>query len=163
MKQNRLSISFAQSIIGLAMITSLWAPAFGQDSDLTIVRSRAEHLAERRKIQQAYPELVRALRTLHLPPDKMAEVEKKLKHSELTTRAVREELQSLFAEESRQDYDRQATNPARTDELRTSLKHATEQLQSDIKTLLTPQQAEQFDRHVQKQVRQKETRGKRSR
>src|SRR5215510_15127896 len=71
-------------------------------------RSRGEYSAERRKTETAFPEVVRALRTLHLPPDKMREAEAKLMRSEVETRAAREELQSLTQKAEGQEYKRRS-------------------------------------------------------
>lgn len=75
--------------------------------------SRSELLVERRKVENAFPDLVRALRTLHLAPDKMREVEEKLRRAEVETRAAREELQSLSKKEEGQEYQGRPENSAR--------------------------------------------------
>lgn len=111
-------------------------------------RSRTEHLAERQKVETAFPDVIRALRTLRLPPDKRNQVEAKLQRAELETRATREELQSLSQKREGQYYERRSGNSARVAELRTSLQRSTEQLQSDIKALLPPQQRGQFDKQL---------------
>jgi len=108
---------------------------------------------EQRKVEQAYPELMRALRLLQLPPDKIAEARTRLKRHEATTRATRQELQVLDEENDRQGYDRPTLRSAAADELRASLQRSTAQLHSEIKTLLTPQQCDEFERHLQQQTR----------
>lgn len=118
-------------------------------------RSRGEYSAERRKTENAFPEVVRALRTLHLPPDKMREAEVKLRRSEVETRAAREELQSLIQKAEAQDYNRRSDNSARVTELRTNLQKSTDQLHSQIKTLLTPQQRDQFDKYLRRPIRER--------
>jgi Spy/CpxP family protein refolding chaperone len=115
-------------------------------------RSRGEYSAERRKTENAFPEVVRALRTLQLPADKMREAEAKLMRSEVETRAVREELQSLI---QAQEYNRRSGDSARVGELRTNLQKSRDQLHSEIKTLLTPQQRDQFDKHLRRQTRER--------
>jgi Spy/CpxP family protein refolding chaperone len=128
------------------------SPAMAQHVEAPQFRSRAEQLTARRNLEKAYPEVMRALRTLRLSSDKMIEAESKLRRSEAASRAAREELQSLDDENARQGYNREARS-ARADELRGSLKQSTDQLHSEIKTLLTPQQRDQFDQRVQKLTR----------
>jgi len=113
--------------------------------------SRGEYSAERRKTENAFPEVVRALRTLQLPPDKMREAESKLMRSEVATRAAREELQSLTQKAQAQEYNRRSDDSARVAELRTNLQKLKDQLHSEIKSLLTQQQQEQFERRLQKE------------
>ena len=111
-------------------------------------RSRGQYSAERRKTENAFPEVVRALRTLHLSADKMREAEAKLMRSEVETRAAREELQSLT---QAQEYNRRSGDSARVTELRTNLQKSTDQLHSEIKSLLTSQQRDEFDKHLRRQ------------
>ena len=118
-------------------------------------RSRGEYSAERRKTENAFPEVVRALRTLHLPPGKMREAEAKLTRSEVETRAAREELQSLIQKGEAQEYNRRSDDSARVAELRTNLQKSKDQLHSEIKTLLTPQQRDQFDKYLRRQIRER--------
>lgn len=134
------------------LIVAASSPTFAQQSDVPQYRSRAEYIAARRELEKAFPEVSRALRTLHLPPDKMREAQDKLRQSEASTRAARQELKALEEENRRQGYSRE--NPsARAEELRASLKQSTDQLHSEIKTLLTPQQRDQFEQRLQKQNR----------
>ena len=74
----------------------------------------------------------------------------KLRRFETATRVAREELNALLQQEVRQGYNRQS-NSERVNELRSRLQQARDQLQSEIKTLLTPQQREQFERRLQKE------------
>lgn len=130
--------------------------AFAQDpATVPQFRSRSEHLAESRKVETAFPDLVRALRTLHLPPDKMNQAEAKLRRSEVETRPARQELQSLLQKQQGQDYERRSGNSSRVAELRTSLQALTDQLHSEIKGLLTQQQRDQLNRHLQRQTRER--------
>jgi hypothetical protein len=126
------------------------SPVLAQDVEAPQFRSRAEQLAARRNLEKTYPEVVRALRSLHLPSDKTIEAESKLRRSEAATRAAREELQSLEDQNARQGYNREVKS-ARADELRASLKQSTDQLHSEIKSLLTPQQRDRFEQRMQKQ------------
>jgi anti-sigma28 factor (negative regulator of flagellin synthesis) len=118
-------------------------------------RSRSEYSAERRKTENAFPEVVRALRTLHLPPDKLREAEAKLTHSEVETRSTHEELELLTQKAQTQDYGRRSDDSARVAELRTNLQKSTDQLHSEIKTLLTPQQRVQFDKYMRRQIHER--------
>jgi hypothetical protein len=127
-------------------------PLMGQGASTPVYRSRAEYVAARRELEKSFPEVTRALRTLHLPPDKMREAQAKLRQSEASTRAARQELQMLEEENRRQGYDR-ATKSARADELRASLQRSTDQLHTEIKNLLTPQQRDQFEQRSQKEKR----------
>ena len=120
--------------------------------------SRGEYSAERRKTENAFPEVVRALRTLHLPPDKMREAEVKLRRSEVETRAAREELQLLTQKAQAQDYSGRSDNSARVTELRTNLQKSTDQLHKQLKTLLTPQQRDQFDKYLRRPIRERGSR-----
>jgi DNA repair exonuclease SbcCD ATPase subunit len=111
--------------------------------------SRSEHLAQRRKVEAAFPEVIRALRTLHLSPDKINQAEARLQRSEMETRAAREELQSLTEKQQGQDHARRSGDSTRVAELRANLQRSTEQLHSDVKQLLTPQQRAQYDKQLQ--------------
>ena len=143
-------------IVGLTGVGGhLFSPPLAQDVDVPRFRSRSEHVAEQRKVEKAFPEISRALRSLHLPPDKVADARTKLKRSEAATRAARQELQALEVENERQSYNRQSTKTARAEELRSTLQQSTDQLQTEIKTLLNQNQREQFDRHLQKRARHK--------
>ena len=117
--------------------------------------SRGEYSAERQKTENAFPQVARALQTLHLPPDKMREAEAKLMRSQVETRAAREELQLLTQKAQAQDYSRRSGDSARVTELRTNLQKSTDQLHSEIKTLLTPQQRNQFDKYLRRQIRER--------
>lgn len=152
MKQYRLVIL----CFGLLIVAGpLRSPAFAQDADAPRYRSRAELVAARRNLEQTFPETVRALRTSRLSPDKLNEAEGKLRRSEAATRVARQELQLIEDENQRQGYNREARS-ARADELRASLKQATDQLHSEIKTLLTPQQRDRFERRLQNQNRRRQ-------
>lgn len=119
-------------------------------------RSRTERIAEQRKVEAAFPDFARALRVLHLPPQKMAEARTILNRHEAETRAAREELQQLVDEQTRQGYHSRNTESPRVAELRTAFQQATDNLRAEIKVLLTPQQREQLDRHLQKRDRHKD-------
>jgi hypothetical protein len=110
--------------------------------------SRGDYSAERRKTENAFPEVVRALRTLQLPADKMREAEAKLMRSEVETRVARAELQSLI---QAQEYNRRSGDSARVTELRTNLQKSTDQLYSEIKSIFTPQQRDEFDKYLRRQ------------
>ena len=138
-------------LIGVALIIfggSSFSVTFSQEVEAPQLRSRAEQVAARRNLEKTFPEVVRALRTLRLPADKMIEAEGKLRRSEAATRAAREELQSLEDETARQGYG--DARSERANELRASLQQSTDQLHSEIKSLLTPQQRDHFDQRVQK-------------
>ena len=157
MNYQRLTTFVATALtwaIGAAIVFQS-LPTHAQDSNNVTFRSRAELLANRRKVDEAFPEVIRALRTLHLPPHKIAEAETKLRLSESATRAARQELQALEVENERQSYNRQSTKTERAEELRSSLQQSKDQLHADIKTLLDQNQREQFDRHLQKRGRHK--------
>jgi len=85
----------------------------------------------------------------------LREAEAKLTHSEVETRAAREELQSLTQKAEAQDYGRRSDDSARVGELRTNLQKSKDQLHSEIKTLLTPQQRAQFDKYMRRQIRER--------
>lgn len=147
------SISLIRAILICAgAIVFQSSPVVGQGDAKVVFRSRAEYIAARRNLEQTFPELLSALRTLRLPPDKMHEVEARLRVSENSIRAARQELRALEEDNEKQGYSRESKS-ARAEELRASLKQSTDQLESEIKNLLTPQQREQFDRHLQKQNR----------
>lgn len=133
----------------ITLVSASFSPTLSQDVDVPQHRSRSEHLAARRNLEKVFPEVVRALRTLRLSSDKVMEAEGKLRQSEAATRAAREELQIIEDENARQGYGREARS-TRADELRASLKQSTDQLHAEIKTLLTPQQRDQFDHRLQK-------------
>ena len=144
----------------LIIVSGFCGQTLAQDlSPAPQFRSRSESLAERRKVENAFPDLIRVLRTLHLPPDKMSEAETKLRRSEVETRATREELQSLTQKAERQNYNRHSSDNARATELRRNLQDSTDRLQSEIKGLLTQQQRDQFDRQLKRPnpKREKET------
>ena len=124
-----------------------------QDPETPQYRSRAELLAARRDLEKTFPEVVRALRTLRLPADKMDEARIKLRQADATTRAARQELQTLEAENNQQGCGPRSTTSKRADELRASLQQSSDQLQSEIKPLLNPKQREQFERQLAKRVR----------
>lgn len=146
----KLSVRFICSLALTAV--AICSQALAQDPAApSQFRSRSEHTVERRKTETAFPEVVRVLRTLHLPPDKMREAEAKLMRSEAETRAAREELQSLTQRAGGQEYNRRSETSARVTELRTNLQKSTDQLHSEIKSLLTPQQRDEFDKHLRRQ------------
>jgi len=151
MKQMSVRLILSLAIVGVALCSQVVA----QDQAVPQFRSRGEYSAERRKTENAFPEVVRALRTLHLPPGKMREAEAKLTRSEIETRAAREELQSLIQKAEAQDYGRRSVDSARIAELRTNLQKSTDQLHSKIKTLLTPPQRDQFDKYMRRQIRER--------
>src|SRR5215467_6731532 len=115
-------------IFSLALIAGAYGSHVYAQNPATVPQfhSRSEHLAQVRKVETAFPDVVRALRTLHLPPDKMNQAEAKLQRSEVETRAAREELQSLQKQQV-QDYERRSANSARLAELRSGLQRSTEQ------------------------------------
>jgi hypothetical protein len=135
-------------ILSLALIAVAYCSHVAAQDTATAPQfhSRSEHLEQRRKVETAFPDVIRALRTLHLPPGKMNQAEAKLQRSELETRAARAELQSLSQKQQGQDYERRSANSARVAELRAGLQKSTEQLDSDIKALLTPPQRNQYDK-----------------
>ena len=151
MKQMSVRLILSLAIVGVALCSQVVA----QDQAVPQFRSRGEYSAERRKTENAFPDVVRALRTLHLPPGKMREAEAKLTRSEIETRAAREELQSLIQKAEAQDYGRRSVDSARIAELRTNLQKSTDQLHSEIKTLLTPPQRDQFDKYMRRQIRER--------
>jgi len=151
MKQMSVRLILSLAIVGVALCSQVVA----QDQAVPQFRSRNEYSAERRKTENAFPDVVRALRTLHLPPGKMREAEAKLTRSEIETRAAREELQSLIQKAEAQDYGRRSVDSARIAELRTNLQKSTDQLHSEIKTLLTPPQRDQFDKYMRRQIRER--------
>jgi predicted nucleic acid-binding Zn-ribbon protein len=139
-------------------LVAMYSQALAQDPVAAPqFRSRSEYSAERRKTENAFPEVARALRTLHLPPDKMREAEAKLMRSEVETRTAREELQSLIQKAEGQEYNTRSDS-ARVTELRANLQKSTDQLHSEIKTLLTPQQRGQFDKYLRRQIRERGSR-----
>lgn len=140
---------FVRILVPFAMVSSL-SPVLAQTGESDQFRSRSEYRAYHRKVEQAFPELVRAMRTLHLSPEKTAEIKAKLRGSEAATRATRQELQSLEENNKQQGYGRESKS-ARADELRALLKQSTDQLHSELKALLTPQQRDQLERRLQKQ------------
>ena len=145
MKQSRGRLVLLLLITALAACSHVYA----QDTAAAPqFRSRGQYSAERWKTENAFPEVVRALRTLHLSADKMREAEAKLMRSEVETRAAREELQSLT---QAQEYNRRSGDSARVTELRTNLQKSTDQLHSEIKSLLTSQQRDEFDKHLRRQ------------
>ena len=145
MKQSRGRLMLLLLITALAACSHVLAqdPAAAPQ-----FRSRGQYSAEWRKTENAFPEVVRALRTLHLPADKMREAEAKLMRSEVETRVAREELQSLT---QAQEYNRRSAESARVTELRANLQKSTDQLHSEIKSMLTPQQRDEFDKHLRRQ------------
>jgi len=151
MKQMSVRLILSLAIVGVALCSQVVA----QDQAVPQFRSRNEYSAERRKTENAFPDVVRALRTLHLPPGKMREAEAKLTRSEIETRAAREELQLLTQKAEAQDYGRRSVDSSRIAELRTNLQKSTDQLHSEIKTLLTPPQRDQFDKYMRRQIRER--------
>ena len=151
MKQMSVRLILSLAIVGVALCSQVVA----QDQAVPQFRSRGEYSAERRKTENAFPEVVRALRTLHLPPDKLREAEAKLTRSEVETRSTREELELLTQKAQTQDYGRRSDDSARVAELRTNLQKSTDQLHSEIKTLLTPPQRDQFDKYMRRQIHER--------
>ena len=150
MKQRRLHIWR----ILACLLTAVWISSFSaisaQEPEAPRYHSRAELNAARQDLAKIFPEETRALRTLHLPPDKVAQVESKLRRFEATTRSAREELQALLQQDLKQGYNRQS-NSQRVNELRTSLQQLEDQLHLQIKSLLSKQQQEQFERRLKKE------------
>jgi hypothetical protein len=135
------------------LLTAVWVFSFSvsaQEAEAPRYHSRAELASARQNLAKTFPEETRALRTLHLPPDKVAQVESKLRRFEVTTRGAREELQTLLQQEVPQGINRPSKSQ-KVNELRTSLEQAKNQLHSQIKSLLTTQQQEQFERRLQKE------------
>jgi hypothetical protein len=131
------------------MLACHLSPAIAQESASVRVHSLAEYLAERRKVEVAFPEFTRALRVLHLPPEKLAQAESILRRYEAETRTARQELQQLVGERTPRYGDRNPEHPRAT-ELRSGLQQSRDNLHTEIKGVLTPQQREQLDRHLQK-------------
>src|SRR5688572_18302039 len=98
MKRRRVSGRILLFALLTTLAGSLFASVLAQDDGAPRFRSRSEQVSEQRKLKQAFPELVRALRTLHLSPDKMNQVATKLRRSEDATRSARQELQLLDEE-----------------------------------------------------------------
>ena len=136
--------------IGISAAAFIVSPTFAQDAEQPRFRSRSELTAARQQIEKNFPQEIRALRALHLPPDKAREAEMKLQRVAAVTRSAREELQNLEQLEGRQGYNLRSSSE-RVHELRTKLQQAREQLQAELKTLFTPQQREQFERRLQKE------------
>ena len=136
----------------VVMLGAIWmfSSVSAQEPEAPRYHSRADVTAARQNLAKAFPEETRALRTLHLSPDKVAQVESKLRRFETTTRTTREELQTLLQQDVKQGYNRQS-NSQRVNELRSSLQQSKDQLHLQIKSLLTKQQQEQFDRRLQKE------------
>lgn len=153
MRHNRILIACLRSSLAtacVAMMAFQLSPALAQDSAGVKVHSRAEYLAERRKVEVAFPEFTRALRVLRLPPEKLAQAEGILRRYEAETRTARQELQQLVGDRTRQGYSGGDTEPSRATELQSGLQQTNDRLHTEIKGVLTPQQGEQLDRHLQK-------------
>lgn len=139
--------------LGLVLLASVLFPlslVHAQEPEVPRYHSRAELNAARQDLAKTFPEETRALRTLHLPPDKVAQVESKLRRFEATTRGDREELHALLQQDLKQGYNRQS-NSQRVNELRTNLQQSKDQLHLQIKSLLSKQQQEQFERRLKKE------------
>ena len=107
--------------LGLLLLVSVLSPSLSvraQESEQPRYRSRAELIAARQNLQRTFPEEMQALRALHLPPEKAAEAELKLRRSEAATRGAREELQALL-QQDRQGYNHRSSSE-RANELRLS-------------------------------------------
>lgn len=162
MRHNQLPIACLRSSLitaCMAVIAFQLSPAMAQDGSDVKFHSRAEHLADRRKVEVAFPELTRALRVLHLPPEKLAQAENILKRYEAETRSARQELQHLVGEQTRQGLSGRGTEPPRATELRNGLQQSKNNLHTEIKGSLTPQQREQLDKHLQKRDPHKNLKG----
>ena len=126
MNYQRLTTFVATALtwaIGAAIVFQS-LPTHAQDSNNVTFRSRAELLANRRKVDEAFPEVIRALRTLHLPPHKIAEAETKLRLSESATPAARQELRALEEENNRQGVRTSIGEIARADGPRANLQQS---------------------------------------
>jgi len=147
MKQGRRHIT-------ACLLTAVWifscSLISAQEPEAPRYHSRAELTAARQNLAKTFPEETRALHALRLSPDKIAQVESKLRRFEMTTRSTREELQTLLQQDVTQGYNRPSRSQ-RVNELRTSLQQAKDQLHSQIKSLLTREQQEQFERRLQKE------------
>jgi len=150
MKQDRRHIWRIPACLLIAVWGFSFSSVSAQEPEAPRYHSSSELAAARQNIAKIFPEEIHALRTLHLTPDKVAEAEMKLRRYETATRVAREELNALLQQEVRQGYNRQSKSE-RVNQLRTSLQQARNQLHSEIKTLLTPQQQQQFERRLQKE------------
>jgi uncharacterized membrane protein len=161
MKQcRRIVPGLLQLMLITGLANSLGSAVLGQDN--VVVRSRAERVAGQRKTEATFPEVSRGLRELRLRGKKLNDAQNIVKRYETETRSSREELQLLLNEAPREDFARGHSESPRATQIRATLQQAVDNLHAEIKTLLTPQQREQFERHLEKQNLQKDVSQRRS-